>query len=180
MDVRFELKTNDSWSVDDAICEGIGPLDYWERLTYRLPKLSLITCTQQFFNGLGITTYLKPNTSTIYEGTYLHLPSQRHAQRDYNTTLCVGPTESYRLQRSNDPTCSRKQYAGGKTESAQNRSTQNTTRIQVCEGGTMFQPTCCWELYVFDIITGKATIWVVHLQACYFTVSNKYVSGNHG
>ena len=29
VDVRFELTTNDPWSVDDAICEGISPLSYW-------------------------------------------------------------------------------------------------------------------------------------------------------
>ena len=29
VDVRFELTTNDPWSVDDAICEGISPLGYW-------------------------------------------------------------------------------------------------------------------------------------------------------
>ena len=29
VDVRFELTTNDLWSVDDAICEGISPLGYW-------------------------------------------------------------------------------------------------------------------------------------------------------
>ena len=29
VDVRFELTTNDSWTVDDAICEGISPLGYW-------------------------------------------------------------------------------------------------------------------------------------------------------
>ena len=29
VDVRFELTTNDRWSVDDAICEGICPLGYW-------------------------------------------------------------------------------------------------------------------------------------------------------
>ena len=29
VDVRFELKTNDPWSVDDAICEGFSPLGYW-------------------------------------------------------------------------------------------------------------------------------------------------------
>ena len=28
VDVRFELTTNDPWSVDDAICEGISPLGY--------------------------------------------------------------------------------------------------------------------------------------------------------
>ena len=62
VDVRFELTTNDPWSADAAICEGISPLGYsqkvnqspthtkalvrWatgKRLTYRLPKLILIT-----------------------------------------------------------------------------------------------------------------------------------------
>ena len=28
VDVRFELTTNDPWSVDDAIVEGISPLGY--------------------------------------------------------------------------------------------------------------------------------------------------------
>ena len=28
VDVRFEATTNDPWSVDDAICEGISPLGY--------------------------------------------------------------------------------------------------------------------------------------------------------
>ena len=28
VDARFELTTNDSWSVDDAIGDGIGPLGY--------------------------------------------------------------------------------------------------------------------------------------------------------
>ena len=29
VDVRFELTTNDPWSVDDAIGQGISPLGYW-------------------------------------------------------------------------------------------------------------------------------------------------------
>ena len=29
VDVRFRLTTNDPWSVDDAICEGISQLGYW-------------------------------------------------------------------------------------------------------------------------------------------------------
>ena len=29
VDVRFELTTNDPWSLDDTICEGISPLGYW-------------------------------------------------------------------------------------------------------------------------------------------------------
>ena len=33
VDVRFELTTNDPWSVDDAICEGIiSPLSYWQKV----------------------------------------------------------------------------------------------------------------------------------------------------
>ena len=29
VDVRFELTTNEPCPADDAICEGISPLDYW-------------------------------------------------------------------------------------------------------------------------------------------------------
>ena len=32
VDVRFELTTNDPWSVDDAICESISPLGYWQEV----------------------------------------------------------------------------------------------------------------------------------------------------
>ena len=32
VDVRFELTTNDAWSVDDAICEGISPLGYLQKV----------------------------------------------------------------------------------------------------------------------------------------------------
>ena len=32
VNVRFELTTNDPWSVDDAICEGISPLGYWQKV----------------------------------------------------------------------------------------------------------------------------------------------------
>ena len=32
MDVRFEPTTNDPWSVDDAICEGISLLGYWQEV----------------------------------------------------------------------------------------------------------------------------------------------------
>ena len=32
VDVRFGLTTNDPWSVDDAICEGISPLGYWQKV----------------------------------------------------------------------------------------------------------------------------------------------------
>ena len=30
--VRFGLTTNDPWSVDDAICEGISPSGYWQKV----------------------------------------------------------------------------------------------------------------------------------------------------
>ena len=29
VDVRFELTTDDPWSVDVVICERISPLGYW-------------------------------------------------------------------------------------------------------------------------------------------------------
>ena len=32
VDVRFELTSNDPWSVDDAICECISPLGYWQKV----------------------------------------------------------------------------------------------------------------------------------------------------
>ena len=32
MAVRFDLTTNDPWSVDDAFCEGISPLGYWWKI----------------------------------------------------------------------------------------------------------------------------------------------------
>ena len=32
VDVRFELTTNDPWSVDDAICEVISPFGYWQKV----------------------------------------------------------------------------------------------------------------------------------------------------
>ena len=34
VDVRFELTTNDPWSVDDAICEGISPLGYSQKVNH--------------------------------------------------------------------------------------------------------------------------------------------------
>ena len=43
VDVRFEFTTDDAWSVDDAICEGIINWATGKRLSNRLPKLSVIT-----------------------------------------------------------------------------------------------------------------------------------------
>ena len=56
VDVIFDLTTNDSWSVDDAICEGKGRWATGKRLTNRLPKLSLIT----YVPGRIITCHVKP------------------------------------------------------------------------------------------------------------------------
>ena len=43
VDVRFELTTNDPWSVDDAFAKALVRWATGKRLTNRLPKLSLIT-----------------------------------------------------------------------------------------------------------------------------------------
>ena len=52
VDVRFELTTNDPWSVYVAICEGISSLGYC-----RLPKLSLITLSPHLNSGIrGVRT----------------------------------------------------------------------------------------------------------------------------
>ena len=72
VDVRFELTTNDPWSVDDAICEGISPLGYWQKvnlsstqtkpyITLSPPlnrgilglRMGLYEPTPRFFNSLG-------------------------------------------------------------------------------------------------------------------------------
>ena len=50
--MRFELTTNDPWSVDDAICEGISSLGYWQKVNHRLPKLSLITLSPPLNRGI--------------------------------------------------------------------------------------------------------------------------------
>ena len=55
VDVRFELTTNDPWSVDDAICERhylVVRLATCKRLTNRLPKLSLITLSPPLNSGI--------------------------------------------------------------------------------------------------------------------------------
>ena len=54
VDVRFELTTNDTWFVDYAICEGISPLGYWQKVNRSptLPKLSLITLSPPLNSGI--------------------------------------------------------------------------------------------------------------------------------
>ena len=51
VDARFELTTNDSWSVDDAICEGISPLGYWQKVNQSSTQ-SLITLSLPLNNGI--------------------------------------------------------------------------------------------------------------------------------
>ena len=51
VDERFELTTNDPWSVDDAICEGISPLGHWQKVN-RSPTLSLITLSPPLNRGI--------------------------------------------------------------------------------------------------------------------------------
>ena len=47
VDVRFELTTNDPWSVDDAICEGISPLGYWQQVNQSTQTISLYNTLSQ-------------------------------------------------------------------------------------------------------------------------------------
>ena len=57
MDVRFELTTNDPWSVDDAICEGISPLGYWQMVNisptqtrpYNMSNLFIFVAYQHYY-----------------------------------------------------------------------------------------------------------------------------------
>ena len=59
VDVRFGLTTNDPWSVDDAICEGISPLGYWQKVNqsptqtkpYNSTHLSKARCTASTTHG---------------------------------------------------------------------------------------------------------------------------------
>ena len=51
VNVRFELTTNDPWSVDDAICEGISPLGYWQEVN-RSSTQSLITLSPPLNSGI--------------------------------------------------------------------------------------------------------------------------------
>ena len=51
VDVRFELTTNDPWSVDDAICELLVCWATGKRLSNHLPKLSLITLKNPAVQG---------------------------------------------------------------------------------------------------------------------------------
>ena len=62
VDVRFELTTNDPWSVDDAICEGIiSPLGYWQKVN-QSP-----TQTKPYNkNTLSKTSYLVPPAPCLF------------------------------------------------------------------------------------------------------------------
>ena len=50
--VRFELTTNDPWSVDDAICEAFVRWATGKRLANRLPKLSLVALSPPLNSGI--------------------------------------------------------------------------------------------------------------------------------
>ena len=54
VDVRFELTTNDPWSVDDAICEGISLLGYWQEVNQSPTQtiISLITLSPPLNSGI--------------------------------------------------------------------------------------------------------------------------------
>ena len=62
VDVRFELTTNDPWSVDDAICEGISPLGYWQKVnrspTQPKPYNTLPPLLNSGILGLGMGPYV--------------------------------------------------------------------------------------------------------------------------
>ena len=59
VDVRFELTTNDPWSVDDAICEGISPLGYWQEVNQSPTQTKP-------YNTLLPTWYQVPGMKTIF------------------------------------------------------------------------------------------------------------------
>ena len=52
VDVRFELTTNDPWSVDDAFAKALVRWATGKRLTNCLPTLSLITLSPPLNSGI--------------------------------------------------------------------------------------------------------------------------------
>ena len=54
VDVRFEPTTNDPWSVDDAICDGISLLGYWQKVNQSpsTQTKSLITLSPPLNSGI--------------------------------------------------------------------------------------------------------------------------------
>ena len=52
--VRFKLTTNDPWSVHDAICEGISPLGYLQKVN-QSP-----TQTKPYNNGTCVQCTARP------------------------------------------------------------------------------------------------------------------------
>ena len=54
VDVRFELTTNNPWSVDDAICDGISLLGYWQKVNQSpsTQTKSLITLSPPLNSGI--------------------------------------------------------------------------------------------------------------------------------
>ena len=76
VDVRFELTTNDPWSVDHAICEGISPLGYWQQVN-QSP-----TQTEPYNSALcGVHTSVAlssaaKNSGNLYPVYHLFAPSE--------------------------------------------------------------------------------------------------------
>ena len=57
VDVRFELTTNDPWSVDDAICEGISPLGYWRKVNPLLCATAVCKWSMLCYGGTAVLCY---------------------------------------------------------------------------------------------------------------------------
>ena len=51
VDVRFELTTNDPWSVDDATCERISLLGYWQEVNQSPTQTKPYNTYRLIFNG---------------------------------------------------------------------------------------------------------------------------------
>ena len=81
VDVRFELTTNDPWSVDDAICEGISPLGYWQKVNqsptqtkpYNISPHSPASSVDPGFVEIGLVQLSQLSISKKHECyTYMH------------------------------------------------------------------------------------------------------------
>ena len=58
MDVRFELTTNDPWPVDDAICEGISPLGYWQKVNQSRTQTKPYNTIRQIYKYRSTISHL--------------------------------------------------------------------------------------------------------------------------
>ena len=77
VDVRFELTTNDPWSVDDAICEGFinSPLGYRRKyyLSPTQPK-PYNTLRQRWLRSRFVTFKKSALYSAHVTPIYMHMP----------------------------------------------------------------------------------------------------------